>query len=113
MHEMSLCESIVQIIEEQAAIQSYTRVKTVRLEIGPFACVEPEALRFSFEVVSRNTLANGAVLDIITTPGSAWCSRCRRGVSIGQIYDPCPDCGSLSLEIKGGDEMRVKELEVE
>ena len=46
MHEMALCRGVVRIIEEQAKTHAYTRVKTVRLEIGPLAAVEPEALRF-------------------------------------------------------------------
>ncbi|MEN8259741.1 MAG: hydrogenase maturation nickel metallochaperone HypA [Pseudomonadota bacterium] len=113
MHEMSLCEGIVQIIEEQAGIQQYSRVRTVWLEIGPLACVEPEALRFSFEVVSRNTLAEGAVLEIIRTAGRAWCARCRKSVPVSQLYDACPECGGYELEITGGEETRIKELEVE
>ena len=41
MHEMSLCQGVVQILEEQAKTHAFTRVRTVRLEIGPLAAVEP------------------------------------------------------------------------
>ncbi len=67
MHEMALCRGVVQILEEQAKAQAYSRVKTVWLEIGPLTTVEPEALRFCFDVATRGTPAENAKLDIITT----------------------------------------------
>lgn len=113
MHEISLCESIIKILEEQAPLQHYEKVKTVWLEIGSLACVEPEAMAFGFELVCRNTLAEGSRLEIIPVPASAWCLACGEQVMIGQRFDSCPLCGGLQLKISGGDEMRIKELEVE
>ena len=40
MHEMSLCASVVDVLEEQARVQDYSRVKTVWLEVGELAGVE-------------------------------------------------------------------------
>ncbi len=113
MHEMSLCESVMQILEETAEQQGFSRVKTVWLEIGELSGVEVEAMRFSFEVIRRNTLADQAALEIINVPGSAWCLPCGKNVRIAQRFDACPDCGSYQLQVNGGDEMRIKELEVE
>ncbi len=64
MHEMSLCESILDILKDQAAKDSFTRVKRVAVDIGPLSCVEPEALKFGFDVVTRGSLAEGAILEI-------------------------------------------------
>ena len=113
MHEMSLCESVMQILEETARQQGFSRVKTVWLEIGELSGVEVEAMRFSFEVIRRNTLADQAALEIINVPGSAWCLPCGKNVRIAQRFDACPDCGSYQLQVNGGDEMKIKELEVE
>ena len=113
MHEMSICEGILQVMEEQAIAQQFTRVKAVRLEIGPLSGVELEALRFGFEVVTRESLADGAELEIIEMPGTAWCLNCAKGVPIQQRFDACPDCGSYELQITGGDELRIKDLEVD
>ena len=113
MHELSLCENIVQIIEEQAKIQGYSRVKTVWLEVGGLAGVETEALRFGFDVVTKNSVAEGALLEILTAPGLAWCMHCAETVAIEHRYDECPSCGGYQLQVSGGDELRIKELEVE
>jgi hydrogenase nickel incorporation protein HypA/HybF len=53
MHEMSLCEGVLRILEEQAREQQFARVKTVWLEIGDLSSVEKEAMRFSFDVVMK------------------------------------------------------------
>ncbi|MBI4725329.1 MAG: hydrogenase maturation nickel metallochaperone HypA [Rhodomicrobium sp.] len=113
MHEMSLCQGVVQILEEQAAAHAYSRVKTVRLEIGPFAGVEPEALRFCFDAVTRGTLAENARLDIVTSTASAWCFSCEETVPVNDRQAECPNCGSHQLQVTGGDELRIKELEVD
>lgn len=113
MHELALSESMMQIIREQAALQSFSRVKTVRLEIGALSCVEPQALRFCFDTVKKGTLADAAALDIIMRPGRAWCWDCGETVLLGTRGEPCPSCAGFRLEVNGGDEMRIKELEVE
>lgn len=113
MHEMSIAEGIVQLLEEQAAAQRFRRVRAVWLEIGPLAAVEVESLRFCFDAVTRHSLAAGARLEIIEMPGRAWCLGCNAGVAIRRRHDACPQCGSYRLQLTGGDELRVKELEVE
>ena len=113
MHEMSLCEGLLQILETEAEKQGYTRVKTVFLEFGGMSGVEIEAMKFCFDAVMRNSLADGSTLEIITVPGQAWCMQCSKNVSVKQRFDECPDCGSFQLQVTGGDEMKIKELEVE
>jgi hydrogenase nickel incorporation protein HypA/HybF len=113
MHEMALCEGILSILEEQAAAQRYRRVKTVWLEVGRLSGIEVDAIRFSFDVVTRGSLADGATLEIVDVPGEAWCLPCRKTVSIRQRYDECPHCGGSQLQVTGGEEMRIRELEVE
>jgi len=112
MHEMSLMQSVVSILEEEAARQNFTQVKAVWLEIGKLSHVEPEALRFCFDVVIKDTVADGARLEIVEIPGQAWCMNCSKPVDVAERFDACPDCGGYQLQMTGGDEMRIKELEV-
>ncbi len=113
MHEMSLAEGVLQIIEDSAKSNAFIRVKTIWLEVGQLASVETEALRFCFDAVTRDTLAQGAQLEIIETAGTGWCLSCSQAVTVTARYEPCPLCGGFPVEITGGTEMRVKELEVE
>ncbi|PLX39120.1 MAG: hydrogenase maturation nickel metallochaperone HypA [Hyphomicrobiales bacterium] len=113
MHEMAICESILDILKEQAVAQKFSRVTRVCLEIGPFSGVEIEALKFGFDVVINGSLAEGAALEIIETPATAWCMACARSVSVKERFDPCPHCGEHQLQLTGGEELRIKELEVD
>ncbi len=112
MHEMSICEGIIQVIEEQAASQNFSAVQRVRLEIGPLAGIELEALQFSYDVVCRGTLAENSELEVIILPVKGWCMPCAEPVTVKQRYDACPECGSYQVEITGGDELRIKDMEV-
>lgn len=113
MHEMSLAEGVLQVIEDNAKINGFSRVKTVWLEIGEMAGVEVEAMRFCFDSVVKGTLADGARLEIVATQGQGRCLTCGETVLLRLRYDPCPLCGGYPVEPTGGLEMRVKELEVE
>ncbi len=113
MHEMSLCESVLQILEDNAHSQGFERVKTVWLEVGALSGVEIEAMRFGFDAVTRGTLADSAKLEIIEQPGEAWCMQCAKSVRVQQRFDACPDCGSYQLQVTGGEELKIKELEIE
>jgi hydrogenase nickel incorporation protein HypA/HybF len=113
MHEMSLAEGILRIIEDQTAKGGIARVLRVRLEVGRLAGVECEALRFAFDVVMRGSLAEGAELEILEPPGLGWCLDCAATVPVDALYDPCPQCGGFHVQPSGGRELRVLDLEIE
>lgn len=113
MHEMSLAEGVLQIIEDHRRTHGFARVTAVYLEIGQLAGVETEALRFAFDIVTRGSIAEGARLEIDALPGQGWCLKCSEAVAIGALYDACPHCGGYQVQPTGGTEMRVKELAVD
>ncbi len=113
MHELSLCESLLDILENEAQKQHFNTIKTVWLEIGALSGIEIEAMRFSFDVVCKNTLAADAQLEIIEMPGQAWCFQCQTNITVKQRFDPCPQCGSHQLQVNDGEQMQIKQLEVE
>jgi hydrogenase nickel incorporation protein HypA/HybF len=112
MHEMSLAESVVQIAEETARANGGGRVTTVLLQVGRLAGVEIDALRFCFDAASRQSLAAGARLVIEQPDGQAWCLPCGETVPLAGLGEPCPRCGSHQLQVTGGNELRVQEIEI-
>lgn len=71
MHELSLAQSVVEIVEDAARREGAARVASVRLELGELSHVEPESLAFAFEVAAREGSARGARLCIDRIPGHA------------------------------------------
>lgn len=112
MHEISLCESILEIFKQESKNNDFQSIRAVFLEIGCLSCVEPDAIRFAFDAVMRGSLAENARLEIIAVPGRAWCGDCAKHVAVSERYSNCPFCGSWQLRITQGEQMRIKELEV-
>ena len=113
MHEMTLAESVLEIVEDAARREGLRRVYAVWLEIGQLSSIEPEAMRFCFDAVARDSVAAGARLEIVTTAGAAWCIECSEQVALAELGAACPRCGGYRLRVTEGAAMRVKELEAE
>jgi hydrogenase nickel incorporation protein HypA/HybF len=113
MHEMALSQSVADIVLRHAEAHGAERVRAVRLELGALSCAEPDALAFCFEAVTRGTLAEGAALEIAVVPGRAWCWDCDGAVELTDRAAGCPACGGFRLRVETGEDMRVKDLEIE
>jgi hydrogenase nickel incorporation protein HypA/HybF len=112
MHEMSIAQSIVELVEEHARKDAFARARQIRLSIGALSHVDPRALEFGFDVAARGTAAEGATLVIDRPPGTGYCADCEKNVAITAHGEPCPSCGGDRWLLVGGEEMRVVDLEV-
>ena len=110
MHEMSITQSVVEICEGHA---SGRKVTDVVLEIGALSGVVPESIEFCFEACTRDTLLEGARLKLELVPSLGSCPACHAESPVASLFDPCPACGAFGLAIVSGEELRVKELELE
>ena len=108
MHELSITQNLVAIVEEHAQGQ---RVKRVTLEIGKLSGIMADAIRFCFDTCTENTLLAGVRLKILEPAGEVTCRRCGLEFSVQQLYKIC-DCGSASLAIRSGDQLNIKEMEL-
>lgn len=113
MHEMSLVESVRELIEAAAIREGFVRVSSVRVEIGQLSGVEREAFEFCFDLAMRDSIVAGARLDIVATPGRGRCLTCGAESPLTQVYDACAQCGAVPVEVTDGTQMRVIDLEVE
>jgi len=113
MHEVSLIESVVAIVADERRRQAFSRVRAIRLEVGELGHAEPDALRFCFEAVTKGTIADGARLMIDMIPGQGMCSACGQRAAMLDRFAVCPLCGSPTVMMTAGGELRVAELEVE
>jgi len=113
MHELALAESVLQMIDDAAQANGFHRVRKIVLEIGQLAAVDPAAMRFCFDAVVRETVADGAVLEIEEIPGVGWCADCAAVVPMDDFVAACPQCGRFAVQSRSGRELRLKTLEVE
>lgn len=112
MHELSLMGSVLDAVVEQAAIDGFSRVTRIRLDVGALCSVEEASLAFCFDAIAKGTLAEGASLEIVSTPADGWCEACLQPFAVCSWVGLCPSCGG-EARITGGDQIRLVELEVE
>jgi hydrogenase nickel incorporation protein HypA/HybF len=110
MHELSITQGVVDICESSSAGR---RVTSVTLEIGELSGVIPDAVEFCFEACTRDTPLEGARLIINRIPARGKCDDCSAEFSLRAYYESCPVCASCRVTILSGEELRVKELEVD
>lgn len=112
MHELSLAEDILRLVQASAQREGWTRLARLRLQAGTLAGVEVQALRFALDAVAPGTCLQGARIEIDEPPGLAWCPHCAQTVPLASRIDPCPRCGGFELRVTGGTALRVVELVV-
>jgi hydrogenase nickel incorporation protein HypA/HybF len=108
MHELGIARNIVSIVTEHA---HGARVKRVSLEIGKLSAITPDAIRFCFDVCSRNTLLEGAELAIAIIAGRGRCRVCSHEMVLDQVFGHCI-CGSRQVQCIAGEDMTIKEMEL-
>lgn len=109
MHELALTRSIVGMVGEHAGGR---RVRRVTVEVGKLTCVSPDALRFCFNAVAEGTALEGATLEIVEPEARARCRACGADFVQETLWQPCP-CGAGDSERLAGEELNVREYEVE
>ncbi|WP_303721172.1 hydrogenase maturation nickel metallochaperone HypA [Malonomonas rubra] len=113
MHELGITESIVEIAERTAKQQQASKVLSVTVEVGSLSGVVPEALEFCFEACSKGTLLEGAQLLIEKVAARARCRDCAREFPLDDLLACCPVCRSAASELLSGEELRIKEMEID
>ncbi len=108
MHELGLCEGILEAVERRAAGRRVTRV---RVRVGAQHRVVDSAFEQSFALVSQGTVADGARLDLDIHPGAAHCRSCGARFDLPDLILLCP-CGSADVEVTAGRELRILSMEV-
>jgi hydrogenase nickel incorporation protein HypA/HybF len=108
VHELALAQSIVDMIAGHAGSR---RVRRVTVEVGTLTCVMPDAKRFCFDLVAAGTVLDGARLDIPEVKAKARCRACGGTFFQDTLWAACP-CGEHDFERLTGEELRVKEYEL-
>ena len=108
MHELGIIQEVLDVVTEHAR---GARVKRVVLEIGKLTAVLPDAVRFCFDVCSAGTVAEGAKLEVVETPGQARCRSCGSHMVFENAF-ACSRCGSFDLDWLAGMELTIRELEL-
>jgi hydrogenase nickel incorporation protein HypA/HybF len=110
MHELSLSSGIVEVVVRHAAGR---RVTGVAVRCGALRQVVPSSLEFYFGIVARDTVAEGARLELEFVPATLRCRPCGRTWSPEVPWFRCPDCASEDVAVEAGEELEIESIMVE
>ena len=110
MHELGLCEGILEAVERRAAGRRVTRV---RLRVGTLHRVVEPALDQAFELVAGGTVAEGATVEVVTVPVRVACAACGTVTAADDLPVACPACGASEPEVSGGDELVLESIQLQ
>jgi hydrogenase nickel incorporation protein HypA/HybF len=108
MHELGLCNSIVDAVARRAGDRPVARV---RVRVGRLHHVHPEAFDQSFAVAAQGTIAEDAAAELVLVPVHVRCGTCAGEWDADELPYACPECGSVDLEVTGGDDLVLEFIE--
>ena len=114
MHELPVTQSVLSIAVDTANQNGGGRVTAINLVIGDMASIVDDSVQFYFDFLSKDTPAEGAVLNFRREPATAACLDCQHQTHVKPPLMPlCPQCGSAKLLVTGGKEFFIESIEVD
>ena len=113
MHELSIASAIVDAARAEARSHPGARLQTLGLLVGALSGVNPEALRFCFDSLTKETELEGLRLEIQECPQRNLCPQCPLTFDVIEYQAACPECGTRQTECVSGHELELAYLEVE
>jgi hydrogenase nickel incorporation protein HypA/HybF len=107
MHELGLCEAIVEAVERRAAGR---RVTGVRVRAGALHRVVEPALEQAFPLAAAGTVAEGAQVDLVIVPLRVACRDCGQQEETADPLAACAACGGVDLDVSGGEEFVLESV---
>ena len=113
MHELSICQSLIEQLDEIAINHPAARIAVVHLQVGPLSGVEPQLLSEAFPIASAGTAAQDALLEFHNSEIRVHCRKC--GADTAALVNKliCGECGDWQTDLLSGDELMLSRVELE
>lgn len=112
MHELSLAEHLLTLVDNAACEQGFSQVHRLVLGIGRFSCVDSDTLLHCIRHHCAGSRLDGAVICCETREASAECKSCACLFTPEEWPCACPGCGQASARLLSGRDMILEQLEV-
>ena len=114
MHELPATQGLLDVALKAAREAGAGRIEAIDLVVGDLTSFVDDSIQFYFDIMSRDTLAEGAVLRFRREPAEGECGECGHAFPVRPpVPRTCPKCDSLKLVVEGGREFYVDSIEVD
>lgn len=113
MHELSVCQALLDQVREIALSNHAHAVKTITIRVGPLSGIEPPLLHRAFTIARLNTVAHDARLVMESDPVVVHCRHCDTNHPAPANHLRCPDCHQPCPELVSGDALTLASIDIE
>ncbi|MDQ2690833.1 MAG: hydrogenase maturation nickel metallochaperone HypA [Chloroflexota bacterium] len=113
MHELSVTESLLTIAVKHAEKANARRVTDLHIVIGDLASMVDDSIQFYWDIIARETIAEGATLHFRRVPAELQCNTCAEKYRPTDKELICPNCGGVGARIIAGEEFALESIDVE
>ncbi len=113
MHEFSVVQSLLDLIEKNAYENNAKAVSKVIVKIGKMSGIEPHLLKIAFDTFKEKTICENAELEMIIQDVVARCEDCNKDFTVENNKFICPFCNDYNLKILDGEDMYLLQIELD
>jgi hydrogenase nickel incorporation protein HypA/HybF len=113
MHELTITESLLEIALRHADKAGATKITDLYLVIGQLSSVVDDSVQFYWDIIAKDTQAEGASLHFKRIPTELICLNCENQYKPVENQMACPRCESISIKILSGEEFYLEAINVE
>ncbi len=114
MHELAITEQIAKIANKHGEKNKASQITDLYLVIGELSTVIDDSIQFYWDLITENTLCEGAKLHFKRIPAVFRCRDCNKEYNLVQgELTPCPHCQSSSMEVLQGKEFHLDSIDIQ
>ncbi len=113
MHELGVTQSILTIALRYATNAGAVRIKALNIVIGELASIVDDSVQFYWDMIARDTIAEGAVLNFTRIPATLHCNACGYDFPLNRRDYVCPECKSPHVQVTAGEEFLLESIDVD
>lgn len=113
MHELSVTEGLIQVVSDEVKKKNLPKVTAITIVIGDLTSIVDESIQFYFNIMTKGTVLEDAVLQFKRIAPEFVCTACGHLFTGRSIGISCPDCGGKSIVADKGQEFYIESLEVD
>jgi hydrogenase nickel incorporation protein HypA/HybF len=113
MHELAVTESLLKTACDYANRNNAHKVDSLNITIGDLSSIISDSVQFYWDIISKNTVCERAVLNFNRIPAKFICIECEIEFELDGRLCPCPQCGGFNIKTSQGDEFLLESIDIE
>ncbi len=113
MHEVSICQGIIETLEEELEKEQFQNIREVHLKVGVLSCANPKILEHVFKYMIEESPFYNCRLIAELVEVLAACEHCHRNFKVVDYRFVCPECDHPLTTIVEGNELTIYKIILE